>query len=56
MKILGMNKKVCRGLWVVYTVCNNYKYFYMAYRTKEKAEEIAARNGFFFTYIPKKGE
>lgn len=43
MKIYGMNKKACAGLWVVYTVTNKSKYFVGAYRDKAKAEQIAEK-------------
>lgn len=41
MKIVGMNKKVCKGLWVVYTIINRTKYFFGAYKSKDKAQEVA---------------
>ena len=43
MKIYGMNKKACAGLWVVYIVTNKSKYFVGAYRDKAKAEQIAEK-------------
>jgi hypothetical protein len=43
MRIVGMNKRVCKGLWVVYTVNNRTKYFFGAYRFKNKAQEVAAK-------------
>lgn len=41
MKVYGMDKKACAGLWVVYTVNNKNKYFVGAYRTQEAAEKVA---------------
>ena len=41
MKVYGMDKKACAGLWVVYTVNNKNKYFVGAYRTQEVAEKVA---------------
>lgn len=41
MKIIGMNKRVCKGLWVVYIIVNHTKYFFGAYRFKDKAQEVA---------------
>lgn len=43
MKIYGMNKKACVGLWVVYTINNKSKYFVGAYRMKEAAEKVAEK-------------
>lgn len=51
MKIFGMNKKACKGLWVVYTVVNRSKYFTGAYRTEEKAQEVANKYDGKYTYI-----
>lgn len=51
MTILGMNKKVCHNLWVVYDVVNKTKYFYGAYRTEEKAKKIAAKRSYNYCYI-----
>ena len=51
MKIYGMNKKACAGLWVVYTVVNKSKYFVGAYREKAKAEQTAEKYHGGMTYI-----
>jgi hypothetical protein len=51
MKIFGMNKKACKGLWVAYVVVNRHKYFIGAYRTREKAQEIATKYDGDYTYI-----
>jgi len=48
MKIYGLNKKT-KNLWIVYDVVNHSRYFYGAYRTEEKAKEIAKKiNGKYF--------
>lgn len=51
MKIYGMNKKACKGLWVVYIVTNKSKYFLGAYREKAKAEQVAEKYNGGMTYI-----
>jgi hypothetical protein len=43
MKVYGLNKKASKNLWVVYTMVNKGKYFFGAYRTEEKAKEVAAK-------------
>lgn len=51
MKIYGMNKKACKGLWVVYSLNGKSKYFVGAYREKDKAKQIAEKYCGDFTYI-----
>lgn len=51
MKIYGMNKKACKGKWVVYTITNKSKYFLGAYRTEEKAQEVAKKYDGKYTLI-----
>ena len=51
MKIFGMNKKACKGLWVTYVVVNRHKYFIGAYRTREKAQDVATKYDGDYTYI-----
>ena len=51
MRIYGMNKKACKGKWVVYTITNKSKYFLGAYRTEEKAQEVAKKYDGKYTLI-----
>ena len=50
MTIHGMDKKTCKGLFVVYTIVNRSKYFIGAYRTIQQAQAIAEKFGgkYFF--------
>jgi len=41
MTIHGMNKKTCKGLFVVYVTVNRNKYFVGAYRTMQQAQAAA---------------
>lgn len=48
MRVLGLNKDM-KNVWVVYTAINGTRYFVGAYRTEEKANEVAAKyNGKYF--------
>ena len=51
MKIYGMNKQACVGLWVVYTIYNKNKYFVGAYRMEEAAERVADKYNGKVVYI-----
>lgn len=43
MKVYGLNKKTSKNLWIVYIVVNKSKYFLGAYRSEEKAKEVAEK-------------
>lgn len=43
MRIYGMNRKACKGLWVVYYISNKNRYFLGAYRMETKAQEVATK-------------
>lgn len=43
MKIYGMNKKLCKGMYVVYTQVQNCKYFYSVFNELTKAQQVAER-------------
>lgn len=43
MKIYGMNKRLCEGMYVVYTQVRNCKYFYSVFDDVIKAQQVAER-------------
>lgn len=43
MKIYGMNKRLCKGMYVVYTQVRNCKYFYSVFDEEIKAQQVAER-------------
>jgi hypothetical protein len=50
MKILGLNKNI-HNVWVVYILGEKKdKYFCGAYRTEEKAKEVAEKNNGKYFY------
>lgn len=51
MKIYGMNKKLCKGMYVVYIQVKNRKYFYSVFRELEKAQKIAEKNNGKYIFI-----
>ena len=51
MKIYGMNKKLCKGMYVVYIQVQNRKYFYSVFRELEKAQKIAEKNNGKYIFI-----
>lgn len=43
MKIYGVNKRLCKGMYVVYTQVRNCKYFYSVFDEAIKAQQVAER-------------
>lgn len=51
MKVLGMNRKVCKGLYVVYITVNHNHYFVSAYRSEKMAQLMAKKHCGNYCYI-----
>lgn len=51
MKVFGMNRKACKGLYVVYITFNRNRYFVGAYRSEEMAQLMAKKHYGNYCYI-----
>lgn len=51
MKIYGMNKRLCKGMYVVYTQVRNCKYFYSVFDDVIKAQQVAERINGKYVFI-----
>lgn len=52
MTVIGLFNKKIKGVWIVYITVKRTKYFIGAYRTEEKAKDVAERyyGKYFYKY------